>query len=239
MRLDLCKTTGEIFVGPTANSFLNFPYRTIAENLDIWSDTDFAGCKEQRKSTSGGVLMLGRHCLKSWSRTQGVIALSSGEAEYYGMVKGGSEALGMRALACDLGMSLSIELCSDASAAIGIASRRGVGKVRHIEVSQLWLQQRVANGDIVLRKVDGVSNIADALTKYVGKDPIQQHMIGVGLELREGRHSIMPEIDKTQDAEFCDPECNSVNCEKGLGPLWLNEKREKRVRWSDVNPLEE
>ena len=119
--------------------------------------------------------MLCRQCLKSWSRAQGVIALSSGEPEYYGMVEGCSEALGMRALACDLGMSLSIEMRSDASAAIGIASRRGVGKVRHIEVSQLWLHQRVANGDIVLRKVEGVSNIADALTKYVGKDPIQTY----------------------------------------------------------------
>ena len=49
----------------------------------------------------------------------------------------------------------------------------------------------------------------------------------------------MPEIDKPQDDDFCDPECNSVNCEKGLGPLWLNEKREKRAMWSDVNPMEE
>eukprot|EP00972_Heterocapsa_arctica_P098882 14591264-Heterocapsa_arctica.AAC.1 len=44
-------------------------------------DTDFAGCLETRKSTSGGVLMHGSHCVRIWSRTQSVIALSSGEAE--------------------------------------------------------------------------------------------------------------------------------------------------------------
>ena len=110
-----------------------------------------------------------------------MIALSSGEAEYDGMAKGGSEALGVRSLACDPGMSLGIEVRSDASAAIGIASRRGVGKARHIEVSHLWLQQRVANSDIVLVKVDGVLNRADSLTKYVGNDSTQPYMIVVGL----------------------------------------------------------
>eukprot|EP00972_Heterocapsa_arctica_P056547 8346871-Heterocapsa_arctica.AAC.1 len=48
-------------------------------------DTDYAGCLETRKSTSGGVLMHGCHCIRSWSTTQSVIALSSGEAELYGI----------------------------------------------------------------------------------------------------------------------------------------------------------
>lgn len=179
--------------------------------------------------------MLGQHCLKSWSRTQGVVVLRSGEAEYCGMVKGGSDALGVRSLACDLGMSLGIEMRSDASAAIGIASKRQVGKVRHNEVSQLWLQQRVANGAIIMVEVDGVSNIADALSKYAGNDFTQQYLVGVWLEVREGEHSSMLEIDKTRNDELCDPECNSDKCEIWLEPLRLNEKCEKRVRWSDVN----
>ena len=53
------------------------------------------------------------------------------------MVKGASVGLGVRALMEDLGWEYpnSIELRTDASAAIGIANRIGVGKVRHIEVS--------------------------------------------------------------------------------------------------------
>jgi hypothetical protein len=66
--------------------------------------------------------------VKSWATTQGVIALSSGEAEYYGIVKGTSVALGLRNMLDDLGMKVKIRGKTDASAAKGIASRRGAGK---------------------------------------------------------------------------------------------------------------
>ena len=65
----------------------------------------------------------------------------------------------------DLGVSVSIHIKSDASAAIGIASRRGLGKIRHLEVSRLRLQQRVASEGLKIGKVKGTGNIADALTK--------------------------------------------------------------------------
>ena len=81
------------------------------------------------------------------------------------MVKGGSEALGMRSLASDLGVTMQLGMRSDASAAVGVARRRGVGKVRHIEASQVWLQKRVANGGVTHVEVDGSSNIADTLTE--------------------------------------------------------------------------
>ena len=81
---------------------------------------------------------------------------------------------------------------TDASAAIGIASRRGLGKVRHVEVSQLWLQQRVADGGLSVQKVDGISNVADALTKHLGKSSLSSHTQSVRLGIRDGRHSLMP-----------------------------------------------
>ena len=112
--------------------------------MEVWTDSDFAGNRKNRKSTSGGVLFHGKHLLKSWSTNQATIALSSGEAEYYAMVKGASQAFGMAALAADLGTPLEepMQLNTDASAAIGIGSRLGLGKVRHIEVNQLWLQEK-------------------------------------------------------------------------------------------------
>ena len=53
-----------------------------ADKVEVYSDTDWAGCIKTRKSTSGGCLMMGGHLLKSWSSTQGVVSLSSGEAEF-------------------------------------------------------------------------------------------------------------------------------------------------------------
>ena len=87
--------------------------------------------------------MLGKRCLKSWSVNQGYIALSSGEAEYYGAVRGASQGIGLKAMLQDLGVTVGVKLHIDASAAIGIAMRRGMGKVRHIELNQLWLQDQV------------------------------------------------------------------------------------------------
>ena len=99
--------------------------------------------------------MLGKSVVKTWSSNQSVIALSSGEAEYYALVKGASQGIGIRNILGDIGVESieRVQVLSDASAAIGIASRRGSGKVRHIEVNQLWLQDKVLSGDIEVTKI--------------------------------------------------------------------------------------
>ena len=61
--------------------------------------------------------MLGFHCLKAWSSNQQVVALSSGEAEFYGMVKGSSNALGIAGTLSDLGVDIAISIHTDSSAA--------------------------------------------------------------------------------------------------------------------------
>jgi len=68
----------------------------------------------------GGLVTLGSHAVKSWSSTQAVVALSSGEADYYGLVKVGTMALGIRSMLQDMGIDGRIVLRTDASAAKGI-----------------------------------------------------------------------------------------------------------------------
>ena len=169
-------------------------YQQCPENIEVYVDTDFAGCSETRKSTSGGVVMHGEHCIKTWSSAQPVIALSSGEAEYYGMVKGTGNALGTSGVLQDLGIKLPITLYTDSSAAKGIASRRGLGKVRHIELSELWLQDQVARGNVEVRKIRGEDNFSDSLTKHSSQDRIEQTMRGTWQRVVGGRHSIMPNV---------------------------------------------
>ena len=86
--------------------------------------------------------MLGSRCLKTWSSTQDVIALSSGEAELYGIVKAATQGIGIQSLFRDLGIDVGMHINSDASAAIAMTKRRGVGKVRHTEVKELWIQEK-------------------------------------------------------------------------------------------------
>jgi hypothetical protein len=173
----------------------SFNYQRNAGVLTAWVDTDFAGCKKTRRSTSGGIVTLGGHVIKTWSATQAVVALSSGEAEYYGIVKGGSQGLGARSLLADLNHTVKIKIKTDAAAAKGIATRRGLGKVRHIDTRELWLQEKVGNGDLDVEKIKGTDNWADALTKYLDQGKLQEHVRLVGGETRGDRHDIAPEVD--------------------------------------------
>ena len=167
--------------------------------MDTWSDTDHAGCLRTRKSTNGGVALFGNHCIKGWSTTQAVLALSSGEAEFYCIVKGASIGIGLRSVYKDLGVSLEIEMYTDSSAAKGIAHRKGLGKVRHLETNQLWIQEKVANKDIDLQKVCGTDNIADALTKYVSKDELVWHSNKICQQTELGRHSLAPQLEEGEE----------------------------------------
>ena len=81
--------------------------------------------------------MLGAHCMKTWSTTQTSPALSSCEAESYAVVDGATRALGMQAAAKELGIdvgNLAVVMATDSSGAKSFASRRGSGRIRHIEV---------------------------------------------------------------------------------------------------------
>ena len=103
--------------------------------------------------------------VKTWSSTQASVAQSSGEAEYYALVKAACEALGVQSLLRDMGKAATITLWIDSSAAKGIASRTGLGKMRHMEVKFLWIQESLKRKRFVIRKIAGVDNCADVLTK--------------------------------------------------------------------------
>ena len=71
-------------------------------HMELYTDSDWAGCRRTRRSTSGGAIKIGAHCIKTWSSTQMPVALSSAEAEYYAMVEGATRAIGARSMAQEL-----------------------------------------------------------------------------------------------------------------------------------------
>ena len=161
--------------------------------LDVYTDTDWAGCPRTRKSTNGGCLMLGSHTIKHWSSTQTGISLSSGEAEFNGVVRGAGQALGYQSLLRDLGVELPVRLWTDSSAAIGICSRQGLGKVRHLDTYTLWVQQAVRTGRIHLKKVKGDLNPADVFTKHsLSRGRLKSLVELFDCYFREGRAASAP-----------------------------------------------
>ena len=143
--------------------------------------------------------MLGTHCLKYWASTQSSVTLSSGEAEFHGLVKGAAVALGQQALYKDLDLDVGIRLWSDSSAALGMCSRQGLGKLRHVDTKTLWLQQAVRVGRVEVRKVPGASNPADLLTKHsLAKERILELIRLIGCSFREGRPEAAPQLRQGQ-----------------------------------------
>jgi hypothetical protein len=151
--------------------------------VEVFVDSDWATGAD-RKSTSGGVLLVDGVAVKHWSRTQKTRALSVGEAEYYAIVSGSAEGLGMRSLAEDLGWKAEVKVWTDSNTAKAISGRRGLGKLRHVELRWLWVQDVVKEGRIKLGKVDGEDNVADHLTKPKNKSEVEDKIKAVGGEFR-------------------------------------------------------
>eukprot|EP00971_Amphidinium_carterae_P216068 4288747-Amphidinium_carterae.1 len=125
-----------------------------------------------------------QHCLHTSSTTQVPLTLSSGEAEYYAAVKAGSRLLGLIALMGDLGFKVSGKLNTDSAAAKGVASRRGRGKIRHLEIPTLWLQSAVQRKLFEMAKVHGPDNPADLMTKFLNADVMCRHLKKLGLRVQ-------------------------------------------------------
>ena len=138
--------------------------------------------------------MHGSHVVKTWSATQATVALSSGEAEYAADVKAASILLGFKSLLADLGIEPArCELYTDSSAALGVANRTGLGKLRHLAVHLLWLQEKVRSSEICMHKVPGSHNPADVLTKHVPQDTMHKHMHALCLSFASGRAASAPQ----------------------------------------------
>ena len=88
--------------------------------------------------------MIGAHCIKTWSVTQGAYALSSAEAEFYAMIEAVIRAKGSRNLAVEVGfknLENIVHIGTDSSAAKSFVGSQGLWKMKHLEIRDLWLQR--------------------------------------------------------------------------------------------------
>ena len=163
-------------------------------SLTVYTDSSWAGCRETRKSTSGATFLHDGHVIKHYSRTQSTIAPSSAEAELYAIVSAASESLGLAAMCGEYGQPLCPYINVDASAAIGIAQRKGLGKARHLDTQSLWIQDAVRERRAHLEKARGTEKPADMFTKHVGGTLKQKMRIKIGPEHTGGRAESAPQL---------------------------------------------
>ena len=153
-------------------------------DVNVYVDSDWAGCSKTRKSTSGSTVnVLGCNMI-STARTQGTLALSSGEAELYAIGQGVSEALFVRSMLLEskLAKKISVTAHTDSTAGKSMATRFGTGKkTKHVELRFLYMQNLVQMGLLKMAKIHGQQNPADLMTKYVATDVLSRLLTHLGV----------------------------------------------------------
>ena len=144
----------------------HFVWQDPVAKLVVFSDSDWGGCTRSRRSTSGGIMMCGKHVIQHWSRTQQLVALSSAEAELNATVKGGCESLGLKHMIEEFGFEMEVLIMGDSSANDGILHRAGTGKIKHLSVRQLWLQERINRKELDHVKIRRDDNPSDCLIHH-------------------------------------------------------------------------
>ena len=136
--------------------------------------------------------MWGPALLKAWSRTQTLIALSSGESELAAVTKAAAKSMGIQSVLTDFGVKVKIEIHSDATAAIGICKRQGLGRVRHLATADLWIQQKIRSRELKLFKLPGKDKPSDLMTKHKIAPEASRFMSMLGIRRLDGRPVLAP-----------------------------------------------
>ena len=108
------------------------------------------------------------------------------------IVKMSTELIGAMTLAIDWNKKYGAKVFADSSAALGVVHRKGAGKLRHIRVHMLWVQDARESGQLEYNKVGGLHNPGDLMSRHL----MQQHLEKLGVQLRDGRTKASLELSR-------------------------------------------
>lgn len=147
-----------------------------ADPVAGWTDADWAGEQDTRKSTAG-ILLLCNGTAISWSsKTLKTVALSSQDAEYMALSDGSREIVFIRGVLELLGFKLeSTRLHGDNNGSLAVSKNpMAHQKTKHIAVRYHYVRQTITEGQVNVVKVSTTEQLADLLTKAL---PTNQHQI--------------------------------------------------------------
>ncbi|KYN22489.1 Copia protein [Trachymyrmex cornetzi] len=151
---------------------LRFKRNDKIDILECYVDADWAGDCVDRKSTSGYIVKLFGNVIHWKSRKQKSVTKSSTAAEYVALSEAVSEILIIKELLCDFNVKLEnpINVFEDNSGAVSIAKFGNFTKrSKYIEVHYHFINENYVNGIIDIVKVSSEKNLADILTKALGR----------------------------------------------------------------------
>ena len=110
----------------------------------------------------------------------------------------------MVAAMSEWGIEVDLVIKSDAVAAIGMVKRQGLGRIRHLAVADLWIQQKAREGVVNFKNLEGSKNTSDILTKPVEAEVLERHMHSLGFEFRSGRNPLTPAFSGMEEGIMTD-----------------------------------
>lgn len=147
--------------------------------VECYTDADWAGCLDDRKSTSGYCTFVGGNLVTWRSKKQNVVARSTAEAEFRSMAHGICEVLWLRIMLMELGLfqARPVMLYCDNKTALDIAHNPVQhGRTKHIEIDRHFIKENLDQGVIGMPYVSSANQLADILTKGLPKKKFLKSM---------------------------------------------------------------
>ena len=141
-----------------------------------YSDSDFAGCQDEKKSTTGYIFKLAGGAVSWKSEKQKSIASSTMQAEFVACFSATTQAIWLRNLIKELTV-----YCDNNSAVLFINNNKGLKGSKHMEVKYLTIKEKVQTGDIAVEHISTDDMIVDPLTKGLRPCVFDRHVINMGL----------------------------------------------------------
>ena len=159
-----------------------------SDQLEIigYSDSDFAGCQDSRKSTSGYVFLLAGGAISWRSAKQSIVASSTMAAEYIAMYEASNQAVWLKNFVTGLRILDRVErplkiYCDNKSAVLFSNNNRSLTKSKHIDIKYLIVKERIQNGELSTEHIGTNSMVADPLTKGVLPKTFIEHTTHMGI----------------------------------------------------------
>lgn len=134
----------------------------------MYTDADWAGCPDTRKSTSGFAVYLGSNLVSWSSKRQNTVSRSSAEAEYKGIANAVAEAVWLRQLLTEIRRPLqraTVVYCDNVSAMYMSSNPVQHQRTKHVEIDLHFVRERVSLGEVRVLHVPTTSQYADVFTK--------------------------------------------------------------------------